>query len=191
MVIGYRNAPRTFQRSMNVILSCVKWQLPFANLADIGIFRKTPEQLDDHVCKILLLQCDTGATLKRKNWNTFSNTFNYLGHDIRPRCKKLVSTTQRLLSAESSGNFFLGFSNVFRQFVASFAQIAFPPNRRLKKSEPKTFALLKGKEVKAKGILQDALKSPPVLAHPIFLDIRHSTRIPAFYRLAASGTNRN
>lgn len=55
MPIGLQNIPDTFQRTMNVILSSVKWQFTLVHMDDIMIYSETPKQHTAHVCKVLLL----------------------------------------------------------------------------------------------------------------------------------------
>lgn len=69
MLFAIQNTPDTFQRTMNVILSSVKWQYALVHIYNIVIFIKTPEQYIDYLRKILLLLHSAGATFKLKKCN--------------------------------------------------------------------------------------------------------------------------
>lgn len=66
MPIGVRNAPGTFQRIMDVILSSIKWQFIFVYLDNIVIFSKSPEQYRGLTRKVLTIFENAGVTLKLK-----------------------------------------------------------------------------------------------------------------------------
>lgn len=55
MPFGLKNAPGTFQQTMDVIVACVNWQFALVYLEDIVIFLKTPEERIEHVRQVLTL----------------------------------------------------------------------------------------------------------------------------------------
>lgn len=85
MSFGLRNAPGTFLRTINVILSNFKWKFALVYLDDIAIFSITFEHHIDHVCKVFLLLCNAEAALEVKKYNFFPDTIDYLRHVILPR----------------------------------------------------------------------------------------------------------
>lgn len=70
MLFGLRDAPRTFQRTLNVIVFSKKWQFVLVHLEDIVVFSKTPQQLIGHVRKVLSVLHSAG-TLKPKKYEFF------------------------------------------------------------------------------------------------------------------------
>lgn len=64
---------------------------------------------------------------------------------------------------------FLGFCNFFRRFVSSFARLAAPLKKKLRKNQPRTFRTLNEEELQSMQSLWSVLMSPPVFA------LRHST----------------
>lgn len=93
MPFGLRNAPGTFQRTMDVILSTVKWQFALVYLDDIVVFSRTPVEHIDHVRHVLTLLHDDGVILKLKKCRFFTDTIDYLSHVIRPRRSEIASHT--------------------------------------------------------------------------------------------------
>lgn len=91
MPFGLRNAPKTFRRTMVIILSTVKWQIALVYLDDIVVFSRTPEKHIYHVQHVLTLLNNARATLKLKKCKFFTDTIDYLGHVIRPRRLEIAS----------------------------------------------------------------------------------------------------
>lgn len=67
MQVGLKNVPGTFQRSMDVILASLRWQMILLYLVDITIYSKTAEEHINHVRKALKLLQEAEVTSKR--WN--------------------------------------------------------------------------------------------------------------------------
>jgi hypothetical protein len=81
---GLRNAPATFQRAMDIILSGVKWKTFLVYLDDVIVFSKSMKDHLAHVAEALTLLGSVGLSLKLKNCHFFAKTVDYLGHVIRP-----------------------------------------------------------------------------------------------------------
>lgn len=84
MPFGLKNAPGTFQRVIDVILSQVKWQYALVYLDDVIIFSKSVDEHFSHVSTGLQLFKSAGVSLKLKKCSLFTNKVDYLGHVIRP-----------------------------------------------------------------------------------------------------------
>lgn len=67
MPFGLRNANGTFQQSMDVIPSSVRWQYILVYFDNTVYFLKTPQEHTRHVFKVLKLLCDAEVTLRLKN----------------------------------------------------------------------------------------------------------------------------
>ncbi|CAN8067637.1 unnamed protein product [Agarophyton chilense] len=167
---GLKNAPVTFQRALDIILSRVKWQYALVYLDDVIIYSHTVSEHFDHVRTILSSLRSAGITLRLDKCQFFSGTVDYLGHVIRPG-KLQVSTRTRdaIRAAKSPTNqtelrSFLGLCNVFRRFVKSFARIAAPLNSKLEKNKPFNFETLTDTEHEAFEKLRQRLIRPPILA---------------------------
>jgi Reverse transcriptase (RNA-dependent DNA polymerase) len=81
---GLRNAPATFQRAIDVILSGVKWTTCLVYLDDVIIYSPDRETHLRHVDEALTLLREAGLSLKLAKCHIFKDTVDYLGHVIRP-----------------------------------------------------------------------------------------------------------
>jgi Reverse transcriptase (RNA-dependent DNA polymerase) len=64
MPFGLRNAPSTFQRAMDVILSGVRWQKFLCYIDDIIAFSSSMESHVEDLDKVLSLLRDAGVSLR-------------------------------------------------------------------------------------------------------------------------------
>lgn len=62
--LGLKDAPETFQRVEDVILTTMKWQVALVYLEDIVIFSKTAKGYSKDVRQVLTLGKDAGVTVK-------------------------------------------------------------------------------------------------------------------------------
>lgn len=85
MPFGLRYAPGTFQRTMGVILSSLRWQYALVYFDDIVVNSEISQERMRRVREVLTLLCDAGVTLSPKNCKFFTDTIDYLRHVIRPR----------------------------------------------------------------------------------------------------------
>ena len=60
MPFGLRNAPATFQRALDIILSSVKWQFCIVYIDDVIIFSKSVDEHLDHIDQVLTFLGDYG-----------------------------------------------------------------------------------------------------------------------------------
>ena len=169
MPFGLCNAPATFQRAMDVILSRYKWQNCLIYLDDIVIFSSS---LDEHlkdVENILSTLRNAGLSLKLNKCEFFTRSVNYLGHVVRPGKLEVASKTcksvQEFLepTTQTELRSFLGLCNVYRRFVKNFARISSPLNDLLTKGRPKELEPFTEAEYSAYKELKEKLVSPPVL----------------------------
>ena len=66
MPFGLRNAPTTFQRALDIILSGVRWKTCLIYIDDVVIFSKTEEEHFAQVIHVLTLLGEAGVKLKLK-----------------------------------------------------------------------------------------------------------------------------
>lgn len=64
MPFGRTNAPETFQRTLDIVLSSFKWQTCHFYLEDVIVFLKNIEDHFNHVGDILTVMQRAGSTLK-------------------------------------------------------------------------------------------------------------------------------
>jgi len=82
--LGLTNAPATFQRALDTILSGLKLQLRLVYLDDVIIFSASAEQHVKEVDVILTRLLEAGVTLNLEKCTWFSDEVEYLGHFVRP-----------------------------------------------------------------------------------------------------------
>ena len=171
---GLKNAPATFQRALDMVLSGVRWQTCLIYLDDVIVFSRTEGEHLVQVDQVLTLLRKAGVTLKLSKCKFFQNKVDYLGHIILPG---KLAIAQESTEAIRQSTFpetptqlrsFLGSCNVFRRFIKSFAAKAKPLNEMLKKELLPRF----GKEdpteeqLEAFEVLKAVFVEPPVLALP-------------------------
>ena len=172
MPFGLKNAPATFQRAIDIILSTVKWQFALIYLDDVVVFSRTFDEHMAHLAIVLRLLKDAGITLRLSKCHFFKREVDYLGHIVRPgellvapkSCEAVAEFEPPRTQTELRS--FLGLCNVYRRFVKDFAKIAAPLNDKLRKGEPARFHTLNQAESDAFAELKERLTSPPVLALP-------------------------
>ena len=171
MPFGLLNAPATFQRAMDIILSEVRWESVIVYLDDIIIFSRTFEEHIRHLGIVLSKLSAAGATLKFSKCHFFRQTVDYLGHRILPhKLQVLAKNVDSLAKAEPPTSktqirSFLGLCGVYRRFVPNYASIARPLTALTKKGAPETFVLSE-EELRAFEKLKISLLSPPTLSLP-------------------------
>ncbi|CDF38306.1 unnamed protein product [Chondrus crispus] len=139
MPFALKNAPATFQRAVDIILSRVKWETALVYLDDCGFFDTSVTYLG-HVIRPGQLE------VERRNVIAIE--------------RARAPTNQTELRS------FLGMCNVYRWFVQGFAKVAAPLNKNTGKNQPYDFEVLTDAEYAAFEELKRRLVSPPILALP-------------------------
>jgi transposase InsO family protein len=171
MPFGLRNAPATFQRLMDRVLSGLQGIELFVYLDDIVIYSSS---LTEHARKFnklaerlraanLRLQPDKCEFLRKE--------VTYLGHVIGeagvkpdPNKIKAVKSFPRPKNAKNVKQF-LGLAGYYRRFINNFSKAAKPLTSLLKKDEP---FLWQEAQENAFTELRDQLCTEPLLQHPDF-----------------------
>jgi hypothetical protein len=172
MPFGLRNAPATFQRTVDIILSGLTWKSCLVYLDDIIIYSTSMEEHLLHLTEVLTLLGKAGLSLKLTKCHFFKETVDYLGHVIRPgKLAVAEKNTDALRKAQpprtqTELRSFLGLCNVYRRFVPGFAKVSGPLNQLLRKGEGPTLGILTPDQLTAFHSLREKLLHPPVLALP-------------------------
>jgi Reverse transcriptase (RNA-dependent DNA polymerase) len=73
---GLRNAPGTFQRAIDIILSVIKWKTCLAYLNNVILFSSSRDMHLKHVNEALLLLRTAGLSLKQIKCHLFKEAFD-------------------------------------------------------------------------------------------------------------------
>ena len=168
---GLRNAPATFQRAIDMILSEV-WKNVRVNLDDLIIFSADAEAHLSPMDTVLTLLRKHGVTLKSQKFHVLSSEVEYLGHEVRPG---RVSVNEKNLRAIKKAVFpktqaqlrsFLAMCNVYRRFTVDFAETAKPLNALSSMKPQKRLSPPTPEEQAVFGKLREQRCHPPILAIP-------------------------
>jgi len=165
-----RNAPASFQRAIDMILSGVKWQNVLVYLEVLIIISDDAESHLPHLDMVLTLLGKHEVTLKAQKCHLFSNEVEYLGHVVRPG---RLSVDEKNLKAIKKAVFpktqsqlrsLLGLCNVYRRFTVDIAKTAKPRNDLNSVKLPKRLSPPTPEEQAAFDKLREQLCHPPILA---------------------------
>ena len=184
---GLCNAPATFQRLMNMVMSDFIFRLLLVYLDDLLIYSKTFDQQLGNLEAVFKRLREVGVKLNPPKCQFAMPEVGFLGHRVS---EEGVSTNPATIDAVM--NFptpqtahdirkFLGLASYYRRFVKDFSKIARPlnsiiaqvhkrhPSDKKHKGERQPLGDLWTKEcTRAFQQLRSALTEAPVLAHPDF-----------------------
>jgi len=126
------NAPASFQRWMNEILSEYLDIFCVAYLDDILVFSQTLEEHIRHVRAILTRVRDTGLTLMASKCEFHTMETEYLGYVISPKGLRMDEEKIRTIKEWKEPinvkgiQSFLGFANFYRRFIKDYRKITAP-----------------------------------------------------------------
>jgi len=163
---GLCNAPASFQRLMDILLSGV-----LVYLDDILIYAKTYDQMLQRLTSIPDKLDKGGMKLKLSKCKFFQSEVTYPGHQItengiRPdpeklKAIKLLPTPKKTKDIKS----FLGLISYYRKFIPNCSKLAYPLNKLLKKDEKFVWTT---EQQHAFDDLKQKLQNPTLLVHPDF-----------------------
>ena len=129
---GLTNAPATFERLMERVLSGMLGEQCLVYLDDIIAFGGSFEIAMQNLQQVLNRIREAGLTLKPKKCRLFRQSVSFLGHVVssegvscdpeKIEAVKSWETPKTVTDIRS----FLGFANYYRRFIKSFAHIASP-----------------------------------------------------------------
>ena len=170
MPFGLCNAPATFERLMEKVMSGLQWEILLIYLDDIIVFGKTVTEMIERLQVVWSRLRQAGLKLKPSKCHLFQKSVAYLGHIVSadgvatdpskvqaiakwpvPKCVKDVRS-------------FLGLASYYRRFIRGFAEIASPLHALTEKSREFVWSeSCQSAFEELKGRLQTA----PILCYPI------------------------
>ena len=171
MPFGLCNAPATFERLMELVLSGLHWQICLIYLDDIIIFGKTFAEMIQNLDTVLARFAQAGLKLKSQKCQLFKREVDFLGHVINKHgihtnpqkieCVKTWPTPKNITELRS----FLGLCSYYRRFIANYSHVAKPLTRLTEKDQKFNWT---SECSEAFGRLKHTLVTAPILAHPDF-----------------------
>lgn len=172
MPFGLKNAPATFQRAMNSVLSGLIGNICHVYLDDIIV---VGQNLENHIKNLetvlkrlsqfnLKIQLDKCEFLRRET--------EFLGHvitqeGVRPNTDKIKKILEWPLPKNAKQiKQFLGLSGYYRRFIRDYSRITKPMTKYLKKDE--VININNPDYIKAFETLKEILSTDQILAYPDF-----------------------
>ena len=171
MSFGLTNAPSTFQRTMDVVLSGLTWKNCLVYLDDIIVYSPNFSQHLKDIQELFDAMKTASLKFKLEKCKFASNRINYLGHIVSNNgisvdpskidAVKHFPTPKNLTETRS----FLGLCNYYRKFINDFANIAAPLTRLTRLNVKFKWDSYCEDAFKS---LKEKLISAPILAYPDF-----------------------
>ena len=140
MPFGLKNAPATFQRIMDRILSGLQGVELFIYMDDIVIYAKSLKEHQEKLERLLGRLKTAGLVLQPEKCRFLCKEIVYLGHAIsengvKPDPKKVEAVAKfPVPKGRKNVKQFLGLSGYYRRFIQNFATVAKPLTKLLKKN---------------------------------------------------------
>ncbi len=171
MCFGLCNAPATFQRLMDLVLSGLNWNSCLVYIDDILVFSRTFEDHLEDLEAVFLRLLQYGLKLKPKKCTFAKDSVPFLGHIISaegikpdPEKIKVIENYPPLASALDVQRF-MGLTTYYRKFVEHFASIARPLTQLTHKDVDFQWG---PEQQKAFEELKKHLITAPILVYPDF-----------------------
>ena len=167
--MGLRNAPLTFQRMINSLFAGAIGNGLFVYLDDLIIVSKDIDSHLKQLSQVFQKLTEAGLKVKLTKCEFLKSRIEFLGHlidgdGIHTVDSKIVAV-KNFPTPKSVENVrsFLGLAGYYRAFVKSFASIASPLTRLLKKDTPFQW---NAAQQQSFTTLKEALTHAPILAFP-------------------------
>ena len=171
MPFGLKNAPATFQRLMNSVLTGIQGLKCLVYLDDIVIYGSSLQDHNKRLKEVLQRLRENNLKLQPDKCEFLRKEVIYLGHiisenGISPDPSKLTAikdfpTPKKIKDIQS----FIGLAGYYRKFIEDFSKIAKPLTKLTKKTEKFVWTT---EQQNAFDTLKEKLMTAPVLKYPDF-----------------------
>jgi len=165
------DAPATFQRLMQKVLSGLEYKCCFIYLDDVLVASKTFEDHLAHLREVFSRLRSSNLRLKPRKCELIRDRVPFLGHVVSARgIEPDPAKTERIVNYPMPTDVtevrrFLGLASYYRRFVPKFASVAAPIHALTKKNVPIQWT----DECESSfNQLKSALSTSPVLVYPKF-----------------------
>lgn len=168
MPFGLCNAPATFQRLMECVLSGLNFEICLLYIDDIIVFSETFDQHIDRLSTVLDKLQSANLKISPKKCSLFQKEVSFLGHIVSadgistdPEKTKAIESWPEPKSVSERS--FLGTCAYYRRFIKSFSDIAKPLFKLTEKDS--VFCWSEECQISFQT-LKECLTSTPVLGYP-------------------------
>ena len=171
MPFGLVNAPATFQRLMEVVLSGLARGSCHVYLDDVLVFGRTAEEHNTNLARVFDRIRGAGLRLKPKKCEFARESVVYLGHVVSAEGVKTDPEKLRAVAcypppgAVKPLRSFLGLASYYRRFVPRFSTVASPLHALTRKDVPYVWTPACQQAFEK---LKELLTSAPLLRYPDF-----------------------
>ena len=172
MSFGLCNAPATFARLMNLVLTGLTWDMVLAFLDDILVLGANFDQHLRNLERVLARFREHGLKLKPGKCELFKKRVEFLGHTVSKEgvevADKFIEVVKEwpVPSCKKEVQKFLGFINYHRSFIPKLSEMAVPLYELTGKKE----FVWGPEQQKAFEELRSCLVKPPILCFPNHTD---------------------
>jgi len=171
MPFGLKNAPATFQRLMDNVLSGLQGNELFVYMDDIVIYARSLKEHEIKFNRLMARLREANLKLQPDKCEFLRKEVAYLGHiiteeGVKPDPSKIKAITNFPIPRNPKNiKQFLGLVGYYRRFIPQFSKIAKPLTDLLKKDK-----LFKWEppQTNAFNILRESLCTEPILQYPDF-----------------------
>lgn len=171
MPFGLKNAPATFQRLMDNVLTGLQGNVCFVYLDDIVIYAQTLNEHKQKLTQVFERIREAGLSLQPDKCEFFKRELTYLGHiisdkGVRPNPEKIKAIEQYPVPKNHKQiKQFLGLVGYYRRFIKNFSEITQPFTSLLRKNVP--FKWEMRQQINYEKLKQLLLREP-ILQYPDF-----------------------